>query len=372
MNWRQFKQKALNLKHSFSDSPIKRRDEMRKLEIAYFKGINDPIEIKLRREQLRIINFNSANPHAFVPDEELFKEAEKLNKTEIENILRVEKEKQEAIQLYRSFVPTTLTTEEKLEIRKKDSIIQEKSIAFQLLKSAQTPEYVEIDMDYKTWWIVDCIGRKVISSQINNYEVRLTDKEIRDQKTRIRTNEEAFKLVKKFHKANIILFGQCYYYKRKNTYLQLGEMRHIVGNIKFLKTGKLSTRGLKPEHYYILDFDTEVGKAFINNIRDGLISLLPEKKHDKMKSGSQLISRATTSVGDKKEPLIRLELEELCKLARVTHKNITSRQKIIESYLKELKENGFIIFWTKRKKHLGNRRYEIWYTIKKALKLPIN
>ena len=79
----------------------------------------------------------------------------------------------------------------------------------------------------------------------------------------------------------------------------------------------------------------------------------------------QLIFR---SVGWTSKPS-DLELEQLCRIAKIKHKNITKRQEKIESYLNELKQSKYIQNWIKRIKKTSSTK-QIRYTIHKAQRLP--
>lgn len=146
-------------------------------------------------------------------------------------------------------------------------------------------------------------------------------------------------------------------------WLVFGQLDNIC-KVNYLETGRFSARNRLPEHGYNFIFDQATSIDFWNSVRLGYFDCHPPSYHQ-IKGGSQLIYRA---IGWTDKPS-NLELERLCRIAKIKRKSITTRQKRIESYLDELKASGYISTWKKRIKRKDLAR-EILYNICKMKSLP--
>lgn len=294
--------------------------------------------------------------------------------------------------------------EEKLAIRLKTGALAEKGLAYSLLQSG-LKRNITISWDYKTWWIGDIIAVAIFNQyempretetrefwmkkenliQIANHFAKMKIEEPSEYEQKVPSadfdcidvrkrigknrlsNKEIFKLVEKFVGVTVVREGEILVEKDGDSYSQSGEIENVkVCKIEFIKTGKFSNRNKEPEYSFRAIFDKATGLRFWNCVRYRLFDYRAPSYYS-LKAGSQLVFRA---IGWTKG-ISRLKLEELCWMAGVKKKNITDRQRIIESYLAELLEEGWIQSWKTDIKREGfGGRKRILYTIFKRKRLP--
>jgi hypothetical protein len=283
-------------------------------------------------------------------------------------------------------------------------LISEKGLAFSLLESGLRLEKDEIDMDYKTWWIGDCVARTVLdecgipSSEeerkayftnqedlkcMEEYLAKLKDsdpKTYADLVPHVMLSSHDFKrltghdripnrewhdMVKRFVGTPIERRSKRKVGADGDTWIEFFTIDNIC-KVNGVETGRLSTRNKQPEYAYKFIFDRASSIDFLNSIVLGLFDCRPPSYY-RLKGGSQLILRA---LGWTDKPS-HLNLEQLSRIAKVTDSNITRRQIWVESYLNELKRTGYIRDWKKdTKKECLERKKEVWYTIYKTRTLP--
>lgn len=294
------------------------------------------------------------------------------------------------------------SSENKLEVRLKTGAISEKGLAFSLLQKG-LKEDIELDWDYKTWWIGDVIAVSIFNqyempeegeekefwldrgnlkkvthylaklkkddpityeNSVPNVEFDCKDVRNRTGKKRLK-NSEIFNLVKKFVGSPVVRMTKPFISEDGDSYEIPGEIDNIC-KVEFLKTGKFSNRNKEPEYFFRAIFDRDASLDFWNCVRMRLFDYRAPSYYA-LKPGSQLIFRA---IGWTKG-ISRLTLEELCRIAGVKKKNVTDRQKIIESCLNELEEKSWIKSYFPREKRVGfGGKKKVLYTFFKRKKLP--
>lgn len=293
-------------------------------------------------------------------------------------------------------------SEKNLEIRLKTGAISEKGLAFSLLQKGLRKD-IELDWDYKAWWIGDIIAvaifnqyemptekeekefwknRKNLDKMVNylaklkeenpatyerdvpNAEFDCDDVRRRTGKSRL-SNKEVFNLVKKFVGSPIVRMTETVIAEDGDTWTTPGEIDNVC-KIQFLKTGKFSNRNKEPEFFFRAVFDRAASLDFWNCVRLRLFDYRAPSYYS-LKAGSQMIFRA---IGWTKR-VSHLTLLQLCRIAGVKSKNITVQQKIIESYLDELHDKNWINNYLRDIKREGfGGKKKILYTIFKRKKLP--
>jgi hypothetical protein len=294
--------------------------------------------------------------------------------------------------------------EDKLAIRLKTGAISERGLAFSLLQKGLRKD-IELDWNYKAWWIGDIIAvaifdqyempeekeekefwtnRKNLDKVVNylaklkeehpaaynrdvpNAEFDCDDVRRRTGKKRL-SNKEVFNLVNEFVGSTVIRMTKTVIAEDGDSYAIPGEMDNVC-KIQFLKTGKFSHRNKEPEYYFRAIFDRAASLDFWNCVRLRLFDYRAPSYYS-LKPGSQLIFRA---IGWTKG-ISRLTLEQLCRITGIKKKNVTDQQRIIESYLAELCKRRWINSYLKDERRVGlGGRKEILYTIFKRKKLPKN
>lgn len=293
-------------------------------------------------------------------------------------------------------------SEKNLEIRLKTGAISEKGLAFSLLQKGLRKD-IELDWDYKAWWIGDIIAvaifnqyemptekeekefwtnRKNLDKIVNYYKELKKENPVayeekvpsadfdcddvrkRTGKSRL-SNKEIFNLVKNFVGSPIVRMTETFIAKDGDSYLELGEIDNIC-KVQFIKTGKFSNRNKEEEISFRAIFDRAAGLDFWNCVRLRLFDYRAPSYYS-LKAGSQMIFRA---IGWTKG-ISRITLEQLCRISGIKKKNVTDRQRIIESYLDELCDKNWINSYLsdiKREGFGGKKR--ILYTIFKRKELP--
>jgi len=286
---------------------------------------------------------------------------------------------------------------DKLAIRLKTGLIAEKGLGFSLLSHEQLLE----EMDYKTFWIADCIAwaitdkfgyerdEKLIEAKAKNLQnlaaeyadlkatnpalydekvpdVELTSAEIRNKIGRSELlNSDIHKLIERFAGVTIDRKTQRLVADDRDHWIRFGEFRHIC-TIQYAESGRFSNRNQQPEYCYRFIFDRVESLDFWLSVQMGFFDCRPNSYY-KLKGGTQQVIRALCWTP---KPT-RIELSELCRIAGVTHKNVCRREEIINSYLKEAEEAGFItVTGGEIKKAPGSRKKQIWYNISKLKRLP--
>lgn len=407
MNWDQFVNKVLILcQQNWELSLHEYIEEMQALRRAYYKGTGgDKVEAELRSRQVSVIRLDAMPPN-FSCSVEKMKErlikAKAIDKSEVEKeMIEEAKEEERQAQLRRepkhdkkTSTAIVKTQHQKLMERlNAGDLISEKGLAFSLLESGLRLEKDEIDMDYKTWWIGDCVARTVLDGYgipsteeerkayftnqedlkcMEEYLAKLKDS---DPKTyadlvphvmlsshdfkrltghdRI-PNREWHEMVKRFVGTPIERRSKRKVGTDGDTWIEFITIDNIC-KVNGVETGRLSTRNKQPEYAYKFIFDRASSIDFLNSIVLGLFDCRPPSYYW-LKGGSQLILRA---LGWTDTPS-RLNLEQLSRIAKVTDSNITRRQIWIESYLNELKRTGYIRDWKKdTKKECLERKKEV-------------
>ena len=293
-------------------------------------------------------------------------------------------------------------SEKNLEIRLKTGAISEKGLAFSLLQKGLRKD-IELDWDYKAWWIGDVIAVAIFNQyempekkedkefwsnrenlnkvvdylaklkeehptayerDVPNAEFNCDDVRKRTGKNRL-SNKEVFDLVKKFVGSPIVRMTKTVIAEDGDSYTIPGEMDNVC-KVQFLKTGKLSNRNKEAEYHFRAIFDRAAGLDFWNCVRLRLFDYRAPSYYS-LKAGSQMIFRA---VGWTKG-VSHLTLEQLCRIAGIKKKNVTLRQRIIESYLSELLNKDWIQGWKadEKREGLGGKKRTL-YTIFKRKRSP--
>lgn len=293
-------------------------------------------------------------------------------------------------------------SEKNLEIRLKTGAISEKGLAFSLLQKGLRKD-IELDWDYKAWWIGDIIAVAIFNQyemptekeerefwtnrenlnkvvdylakikeenpaiyerDVPNAEFDCNDVRKRTGKNRL-SNKEVFDLVKKFVGSPIVRTTKTVIAEDGDNYTIPGEIDNVC-KVQFLKTGKFSNRNKEEEIYFRAIFDRAASLDFWNCVRLRLFDYRAPSYYS-LKAGSQLIFRA---VGWTKG-VSHLTLEQLCRIAGIKKKNVTLRQRIIESYLDELNDKKWINSYLRDLKREGfGGKKRILYTIFKRKRLP--
>jgi len=296
------------------------------------------------------------------------------------------------------------TMNDKLTIRLKTGLITEKGLAFSFLKSCLNPKK-KLNVNYKTWWIGDCIAWAIVEDQgiviekekrqdlmmtereLKEFEadffklrrenpqayeelvpsVLITNREIRELLGKEKLlNSEIHELVRQFVGVTVERKSPIKISRDGDTWVRFGEIDNIC-RVQYIETGKFSNRGKQPDICYRFIFDKAASIDFWCSLRLGFFDCRPKSYYNELRGASQLILRAIGWTG---RPT-NLELSQLCSIAGYTTRNKTWRQRYIENCLDELKEKGFIRDWEKRiKKAKKGKQKEIWYKIYKAKKLP--
>jgi hypothetical protein len=293
-------------------------------------------------------------------------------------------------------------SEKNLEIRLKTGAISEKGLAFSLLQKGLRRD-IELDWDYKAWWIGDIIAVAIFEQyempekkeekefwsnrenldKVVNYLAKLKEEfptaydrdvpnaefdcdDVRKRTGKHRlSNKEVFDLVKKFVGSPIVRMTKTVIAEDGDSYAIPGEIDNVC-KIQFLKTGKFSNRNKEAEYHFRAIFDRAASLDFWNCVRLRLFDYRAPSYYS-LKAGSQLIFRAMGWT----KGISRLTLDELCRIAGIKSKNITIQQKIIESYLSELQEKKWINSYLRDIKREGfGGKKRILYTIFKRKELP--
>ncbi len=433
MSWERFKTRLIDFGRSlptweeyqksrqYFDDKI---DEERETLISsYLRGTEDEIEKRLRIEQIRILDLNHvkfANHITII--ESRISQADELDREWIIKKIEEEDIKREELKRLREEEepsnendfssppakkkkPEQKSSKEKLAIRLKTGLISEKGLAFSLYDSAIHPDKT-IDMDYRTWWIGDCISWAIIEDYgmpwteeekkdffMNPEELKKAEEyllKLREDNPQVYTervpqvvllssqirekigkrkllNSNIHELVKKFVGVPIERKTKRKIGKDGDTWVRFGEIDNIC-KVQYIETGKLSQRNRHPEYCYKFIFDRATSLDFWNSLRLGFFDCRPPSYYS-LKGGSQLLLRA---IGWTANPT-DIELRQACRITGIQSNHKTIQKKSIEGYLDELREGGFISGWKKRaKKSPGTRRNEVWYKVLKARHLPYN
>ena len=280
-------------------------------------------------------------------------------------------------------------------------LVSEKGFAFSLLEYTR---HRALDMDYKVWWIGDCIATRITEEYgiVFNKDWRQDLQESKAEEALKRaesywaelrealpdryhlrvpqvpvTSKDFKRLTGQYRIPNHMWHEYVHSFvgttterrsKRKvdgDTYtihFEIDTLCKVIGK----ETGILSARTKQPEYSYDFIFDRAASIDFLISVLLGFFDLHPKSLY-RLKGGSQLILRQI-SWTDK--PL-NLELNHLCRIANLKTVNKTWRQKFIEGYLDELKQAKYISHWKKwDKQNYPDRKKETWYTIFKAKQLP--
>lgn len=296
-------------------------------------------------------------------------------------------------------------------------LIQEKGVTFSLLELAQDRGKTEIDgFNYKTWWIIDVIGHEIIKKYgdlrgkkittksgkeeniLPQSEADLTSliyyfKRMKERRPKLYDscsinvqlsalsirkllnkhakgsfrNEDVHNEIKNLAKGIIISEAPTFYIEETGKTITYGQMRHLC-DVDFIKIEDRKKHSSEPEYYYRFIFDQDkLPLVFFCNIALGWYKFLPDKEvfYNKISGGAQMIFRAVNSIGAND---INVPLSGLCELTQIKSSNKTNRQKIIEGYLNELKNQKLIILWHKEKKKDVGRKTRVWYQL---IKNPI-
>jgi len=290
--------------------------------------------------------------------------------------------------------------EEKLAIRLETGLIAEKGLAFSLLQSGLRKDII-LEWNYKEFWIADVIALAIFNQyempeedekifwqkkenliEVTDYLAKLKEqfpkaynrdvpsiifdcKDVRKKTGKRLSNQQIFELVRRFVGSPIVRMTKTFIAEDGDKWGIGGEI-DAVCKVQFLKTGRFSNRNKEPEYYFRPIFDRSASLDYWNCVRCGLFDYRASSYYA-LKAGSQMIFRA---IGWTKG-LSCLTLDELCRITGIKKKNVTDRQKIIESYLFELKKMKWIKnWWSDEKRESFGGKKRILYRIAKRKKLP--
>jgi len=248
-------------------------------------------------------------------------------------------------------------------------LVSEEGLAFSLFMSAFNSNNGEqLNVDYKTWWIGDCVAKAII----NEYEI-VFEEELR--KILCLSEEElehAENHLRKLEKN----YPSAYAKQVPCVFITSEEIRAMIKQDKpSSKIDKISNAELHKmvKEFVRAPYERRTRRKPLADdktryVRLGHFNLHPKGFYELM-GGCQLIYRAIVPLPNP----VNIELDKLCWIAQVETKNRTRKCRQVEGYLNELIAAGYISSWKKRfKKIEGKREKEIWYIIIKPSRIPLS
>jgi len=275
----------------------------------------------------------------------------------------------------------------RFEARFDKNLIADRGLALSLYNYAQKGDLSDpniekvLEKDYRIWWMADCItweilrmyhlcfdreeredllsiDQKFLNAKaeflrklkekhpdqyyLNTPNICLLSQEIRAllKKPRL-TSREIHRLMWELAETKIQRKSAAFVSKDGEYSYRYGDFIEIIsGEVKFIETEHLRHKSKEPEYAYLIVFEKPDTLDFFYSIRLGFFDFMGDSYYQ-MSPGSQLIFRLVGVFGKE----THLTLEQLCRIAQIKIKNITTRRKTIEKYLNELRQNKFIQGW---------------------------